>query len=210
MQAYPITLIIIAVTVITSIRAFDNAEFKYQLIFSPYQVMHHKKWSKVLSHAFIHADWMHLGLNMFVLYNFGRLAELFFVREYGAIGYGLYLLLYVLGIAFATIPALYKHKNNDLYLSLGASGAVSSVLFACILIYPGAPLGILFLPFEIPAVVFGPLYLLFEFYMGKRNKGRIAHDAHFAGAVFGIIFMLILDSSRFINNFVLEVQDLLN
>lgn len=205
-----LTLIIILITVGISLLAFEKPELKYRYIFSPYQVVHQKRWYKVITHAFIHADFIHLGLNMYVLYIFGKNTEDFFVIRYGNLGYVLYGALYLGGIIFATIPAMSKHKDNDLYFSLGASGAVSGVLFASILIFPQASLGLIFLPIPIPAVIFGPLYLALEYYLSKRSQSRIAHDAHFAGAIFGIIFMLLLDFNFFINNFIVELQNLFN
>lgn len=173
-------------------------------MFSPYQVIHQNKWYKLFSHAFIHADWTHLIFNMYTLYIFGRFIEAFFNKHY-ELGNIYYLLLYFGGALFACVPSMIKHKNNDLYFSLGASGAVSAVIFATIIIRPDLQFF-----FGIPAVIFGPLYLLYEFLMSKRSQSRIAHDAHFAGAVFGIIFTLMLDFNYFINNFIIQVKLLMN
>lgn len=176
-------------------------------MFSPYQAIHQKKWYKVITHAFVHADWMHLGFNMYVLYLFGNITENFLVAQYGTKGYVMFITLYIGGVMFATLPSIRKHKNNDLYFSLGASGAVSSVLFAAILIHPSMEL-LFFFAIPMKAVIFGPLYLALEYYLSKNSKGRIAHDAHFAGAIFGIIFMLLLDFNYFINNFSIELQNI--
>lgn len=203
-----ITLVIIIVTVIVSLYAFENPDVKYKLLFNPYSVVHQKKWYKVISHAFIHADFMHLFMNMYVLYMFGILVEGFLLVNY-RFGIAYYLVLYFGGILFATLPALYKHSDNVHYNSLGASGAVSAVLFSAIVISPGETL-YLFAVIPIKAFVFGPLYLLYEYYMGKRGRTNIAHDAHFAGAVFGIFFTLILDFNYFINNFINQVSSIFN
>lgn len=205
--SFSLTLIIILVTTGISVMAFEKPELKYKYIFSPYQVIHHKKWYKVITHAFIHADWMHLGFNMYVLYLFGNLTEEFLVIQYDDLGYILYLALYIGGALFATLPAMTKHRDNDLYFSLGASGAVSSILFAAILIVPSMEL-LVFFAIPMKAVLFGILYLVLEYVLSKNSKSRIAHDAHFAGAIFGIIFMLLLDFNYFINNFIIEVQNL--
>jgi membrane associated rhomboid family serine protease len=204
-----ITLVIIIVTVIVSLYAFENGDVKYKLLFNPYSVIHQKKWYKTISHAFIHADFMHLFFNMYVLYLFGNLVEGVFLTNY-RFGITYYIVLYFGGILFATIPAFYKHSDNVGYNSLGASGAVSAVLFATIVINPGMSLYLFFVPIPIPAVVFGPLYLFYEYYMGKKGRTNIAHDAHFAGAVFGIIFTLILDFNYFINNFINQISLLIN
>lgn len=204
-----ITLVIIIVTVIVSLYAFENPDVKYKLLFNPYSVVHQKKWYKVISHAFIHADFMHLFMNMYVLYLFGTLVEGFLLVNY-RFGVAYYLVLYFGGILFASLPAFYKHSDNIHYNSLGASGAVSAVLFSTIVINPSMSLYLFFIPIPIPAVVFGPLYLLYEYYMGKRGRTNIAHDAHFAGAVFGIFFTLILDFNYFINNFINQVSSIFN
>lgn len=206
-----ITLVIIVVTVAISLYAFENKDIKYKLLFNPYSVVHQKKWYKTISHAFIHADLMHLGMNMYVLYLFGNIVEYFFLANY-QFGITYYILLYVGGVLFATLPAFYKHSDNIHYNSLGASGAVSAVLFSAIVIAPQMKIGILFLPpsLSLPAVVFGPLYLFYEYYMGKRGRTNIAHDAHFAGALFGIFFTLILDFNYFIDNFIYQVTSLFN
>ena len=203
-----ITLVIIIVTVIVSLYAFENPDIKYKLLFNPHSVVHQKKWYKTITHGFIHADFIHLGLNMYVLYMFGNIVEHFFLTNF-QFGVTYYLVLYIGGILFATLPAFYKHSDNVHYNSLGASGAVSAVLFSAILIHPEYTL-YLFAVIPIPAVVFGPLYLFYEYYMDKKGKTNIAHDAHFAGAVFGIIFTLILDFNYFINNFINQVSSLFN
>lgn len=147
---------------------------------------------------------------MYVLFFFGKHVEEYFISSFGKIkGEVFYVLLYVGGIIFASLPSLVKHKDNDLYFSLGASGAVSAVMFSFIIIAPGQELYLLG-GIPIKAYIFGPLYLLYEYLMSKHSKGRIAHDAHFAGAIFGIIFTLLLDFNFFINNFIAQVQALFN
>jgi membrane associated rhomboid family serine protease len=137
---------------------------------------------------------------MYVLYGFGQHVETAFIVLYGKTGMYLYLLLYVGGVVFATLPAFYRHRNNDHYYSLGASGAVASVIFCFIMMAPDAGLYLMFIPIPIPAYIFGVGYLALEYYLDKRGQGRVAHDAHFFGAVFGIIFITILDY-RYLTNF---------
>ena len=207
MISIPITYIIIGVTVVVSLLCFNNQELKYKLTFSPYSCKHHKRWYNAFTHGFVHGDYMHLFFNMFVLYSFGYQSgsvvqngqeyvyegglEAEFVSSIGQMGQLWFLLLYLAGILFATIPAFYKHSDNPNYLAVGASGAVSAILFASILINPFSSIGIIFIPVGIPAIVFGPLYLGYEYFMSKRGKGNIAHDAHFAGAIFGMVFTAI-------------------
>ncbi len=116
-----------------------------------------------------------------------------FIDDFGLIGYWYFFLLYVGGILFSSMYAIYKHKDNPGYNSLGASGAVSSVIFGSILLNPQAGMGLIFLPFTIPAYIFGPLILVAEYFMAKRGGTRIAHDAHILGAIFGIIFTIAIN-----------------
>lgn len=199
-----ITLIIILITIGISLYASENPELNKKLLFNPYSVVHHNKVYKIITHAFIHADLMHLGINMFVLYSFGSSLENMFTGLFGEIGLLYYLVLYFGGIIFATLPALRKHKDNPYYNSLGASGAVSAVLFAFIMLNPMAKLG-LFLVIPINAALFGIVYISYEMYMNKQGRTNIAHDAHLLGAVFGIIFTILLSPSFVISNFMQQI-----
>jgi len=189
-----ITIVIIAITVLVSFASFNNEELNYKLPFSPYLAKHENEWWRVISHAFVHADHMHLFFNMYVLYNFGSLIESTLIVSYGDFSGGLYYVtLYLGGIIFATLPSLKKHADNQMYRSVGASGAVSAVLFAFIMVYPKVPLNLMFIPIDIPAYIMGALYLAFETYSNSNRNSNIAHDAHLAGAVFGILFMIVLN-----------------
>ncbi len=208
----PITYAIILITCIISIINFSNSSVKKELILSPYKVLHEKKVWLLITHAFIHADFLHLFFNMYVLYMFGPYLELYF--EYNAsLGFISYMLFYILSAIFATIPALYKNGNNPNYLSLGASGAVSAVVFAYIVLYPLRELGIILLPgIWIPGFIFGILYLLAENYMSKKKYSNIAHDAHISGALFGVFFILFFDlknASNFIETISTYITNLL-
>ena len=197
-----ITYLLLAVTILISAKAMDDDTLKRRLMLNPHDVIHYKKWYRCFTHGFIHADWMHLGFNMFVLYSFGELLEMVFEFKYGVRGHMLFGLLYLAGILFSCLFSLYKHKDNPYYNSLGASGAVMAVLFGFILVNPTAELGLLFLPgIEIPAYIFGPLLLLLEYALSKRGGTGIAHDAHIAGAIFGVVFMTALDYHYLLNFF---------
>ena len=114
----------------------------------------------------------------------------------------MFAILYMMGILFATLLSLFKHKDNPGYNSLGASGAVMAVLFAFILMHPENRLGLLLLPgIEIPAYIFGPIILAVEYGMSKRGGTGIAHDAHFAGAIFGVLFITAVDYQYLLNFF---------
>ena len=196
-----VTYLLLAVTILISAIAMDNQSLKYRLMLNPYDVIHHKKWYCCFTHAFVHGDWLHLGFNMYVLFSFGEVLEFQLIRLYGLKGYYYMALLYLSAILFSSLLSLYTNKDNPGYNSLGASGAVMAILFAYILLFPTAELGLLFLPMRIPAFIFGPIILIAEYALSKRGGTGIAHDAHFAGAVYGIIFMTIVDYHFLLNFF---------
>jgi membrane associated rhomboid family serine protease len=136
---------------------------------------------------------MHLAVNLFVLFGFGISVELAYKTLFGSMMGGVYyLLLYVLGLAASSIFDYFKHRNNYGYNAVGASGAVSSVLFAAILFSPTSIL-LLYGIIPIPAVIGGALYLGYSYYMGRKGTDNIGHDAHFWGAVWGFAFTALLD-----------------
>jgi len=187
-----ITLIIIIFTVLTSIKAMDDSLMKSKLMFNAYRIKYNKEWYRFFSSGIIHADWFHLAFNMFSLYMFGEAVENAYKQLFGAGGILLYLLLYVGGLAMSSIYSFEKHKNDIHYNALGASGAVSSVIFAFILFAPTTSLMFIMLPIPIPAYLFGIIYLGVEYYLSKRGNTNIGHDAHFWGAIFGLLFTIIL------------------
>lgn len=191
--AMSITLLIILVTALVSITAFSNRELFHKLTFSPYQVKHRGEWWRLFGHAVVHGDWMHLFVNMFVLFNFGRIVESNFGAIFGAKGVLYFVLLYIGGIAFASIPGLKRYGDIATYSAVGASGAVSAILFASIILHPMSKIYIMFIPIGIPAFIFGPLYIGLEVYLDKQSGDNVAHDAHYWGAIFGLLFPIILE-----------------
>ena len=190
---FKITYVIILITSIISIYCFNKPELNNKLMFSPYSYINDKKRWIILSHGFIHADFFHLFFNMYVLYVFAPSVESYF-NITSEIGYIYFISLYILGILFSTIPSLFKHYDNPNYFSLGASGAVSSIVFAYILIFPLRELGLVLLPgIWLPGFIFGSLYLIAEHYLSKKQYSSIAHDAHLSGSIFGIIFIILYD-----------------
>lgn len=187
-----ITLIIILATVIVSFPALQNDDLKDRYLFWPYMIQHRKQYHRFFSGAFFHADLAHLAFNMITLYSFGEAIEgVLFPEYFGVSGKLLYVLLYALGIVFAGIPDFFKYKNDYGYRALGASGAVSSVIFAAILLYPDMSLRFFFIPINIPGWLFGILYLALSAYMAKRGGDNIGHSAHFWGGVFGLVYTFI-------------------
>jgi membrane associated rhomboid family serine protease len=192
-----VTLLIIIATVIVSAYGFQNESFKYKLCFSPYEVKHHRRYEQHFTHLFVHADWTHLIFNMLSLYFLGQYLEMNLIVEYGFLkGEIHFIILYFFGGFAASIWPMIRNHDNPNYLSLGASGAVSSVIFAMIIWEPKMELMFMFIPFPIPAYIFGPLYLAFEFWAFKRNRSNIAHDAHIGGAIFGIFYIFLINFDK--------------
>lgn len=191
-----LTLLIIIATVVISISAFNNQELRYKAIFYPYNIKRAREWYRFITSGFLHNDWMHLLVNMFVLYSFGPYLESIYEHQYGYKGRILFILFYVAAIAMANISTYFKHQNNEYYRSLGASGAISAVVFAFIFFNPQAKLMLIFLPIPVNAVIMGGLYLLYSFYMSRRGGDTINHDAHMYGALFGFLFNMITHPGR--------------
>ncbi|HQV52330.1 MAG: rhomboid family intramembrane serine protease [Flavobacteriales bacterium] len=194
-----ITLIIIIVTAAVSIIAFSNREFYTYLLFEPYVINARKEYHRFISHAFVHANWTHLAVNMFVLWMFGTSVEMLYSMITDGGRLLPFLGLYFGGVLFASIPSYKKHILNPSYRAVGASGAVSAVLFAQILMLPTRSVEMLFIPVPMPAWVFGGLYLAYSWYMDKQSTDNVAHDAHFYGAVFGLVYTALLEPQLIIS-----------
>jgi len=190
-----VTYGIIFFTVAASVVGFNSDELFNKLKFNAFDVHHSKQWYRFFSYGFLHANWIHLLINMVVFYSFGALVEHYYKGFFREKYILYYLLLYLGGLLLSIIPAFGKHKNDVFYNAVGASGAVSSVIFASIIILPKAPISFFFIPVEIPAWIFGILYIIYEFYMSRKAKDNIGHDAHFWGAVYGVIFTIVLKPS---------------
>ena len=185
-----ITIIIIAVTVITSLVAFNNHQLLEQFIFYPPAIARGQIY-RFFSSGLIHADYGHLIFNMLALYLFGEMVESQFVEIFDQKGKLIYLAMYVLALGAASIPTYSKNKDNYHYRSLGASGAVSAVIFAGILFQPLVGIGFFFVPVFIAGFIFGIIYLAVSGWLDKRGGGNINHSAHIFGALFGVGFTII-------------------
>ena len=187
-----ITIIIILLTVLISFLCLNRIEIFDKLKFNAYDVKHSNQWYRFFTYGFLHAGWLHLFINMLVLYSFGSIVETY-LKFYFPEKYILYyLLLYIGGLILSIIPAYGKNKNDVFYNSVGASGAISAVLFSSIILYPSGKVSLFFIPIGIPSPIFGVLYLAYEYYMSKRVKDNIGHDAHFWGAVFGVVYIIAI------------------
>jgi len=202
--------IIIGFTVLFSYKGFQDRNFFYKYDFDPYQIKNQNQYYRFVSHAFLHADWTHLFFNMFVLWMFGKSALRNFEYFSGDIGVFYYILLYFCGILFATLTTFKKYQDTPNYHSIGASGAVSAVLFSYIVFQPMQELRLLIFPFfGLPSVVWGVAYLVYSHYQSQKNSDHINHDAHLWGAVFGIAFTLIFVPESF-GNFIAQVGNAIN
>jgi membrane associated rhomboid family serine protease len=206
-----ITLIIIITTVVVSLIAFNKSEVMDNLIFYPPAVTERNQYYRFITSGFIHADVAHLAFNMISFFLFSNaLVEPAFIQFFGDYGRAMLLLMYVLALIVCLLPTYWKNKTNENYRSLGASGAVSAVVFAGIMIAPSAQLGFFIIPPVIPGFIFGPLYLILSAYMDKRGGDNINHSAHIWGALFGVAFIIIatkLYSDYDVwTNFVEEIQ----
>jgi membrane associated rhomboid family serine protease len=188
LAAAPVNLAIIAITCLISFAAFSNPRLIERFVLWPPAIQRQHQFDRLLTCGFVHADFGHLFFNMFTLFSFGAAMEQAFSPYIGATGYALF---YAAGIVLSALPSYWRHRNDANYRSLGASGAVSAVLFAYILIKPWSM--ILVFAFPVPAIVFALLYLGYTIYMGRRQTDRINHSAHLWGAVYGIVFTIALE-----------------
>lgn len=186
---YPVTIILIAANVIFSIIGFSNSEVLTKTIGWPYYEKRNNQYYRFITSGFVHADWMHLIFNMFTLFFFGQNIE--FIFSLGLGGNAAYLGLYFFGLIAGNIPSYIKHRDDYNYRSLGASGAVSAVVFASIIFTPWSTIQ-LYGVISMSAVVFAVLYVVYCIYMGKRNLDNIGHDAHLWGSMFGLVFTFVL------------------
>ena len=163
-----------------------------RLKFNAYEVWHRKKWYQLFSYGLVHGGWGHLIFNMLTLYFFGDVVEKYFQAAFGSgTGILLYVLLYVSALAVSSLGDLIKYRDDPCYNAVGASGAVSAILFASILFEPKMGIIIFPIPVPIPGDIFAPLYLLYCWWAAKRNVDNIGHSAHFWGALYGLVFPLV-------------------
>lgn len=187
-----LTLIIIAITSIISYQAFKNQSIVEKYIFYPPAVKS-GGWYRLLSYGLLHADYTHLIFNMLTFYIFGSYIERFFKSTLGDVqGSIWFIVLYVTALLVSILPTYIKQMNNAYYRGLGASGAVSAIVFAYILINPMSFMGIMFIPIMLPAFLFGIIYVVLSFYLEKKQAGNVNHSAHIAGGIYGIVFVIIL------------------
>lgn len=192
-----ITIAIIVITVGVSLYAMRQPAIQYSLTMNPYMITKRGQYYRLVTSGFIHGDHMHLLFNMFSFYFFGTQLEYIFQYIFEGTGSVYFIALYVLAIIISDVPTLFKHQNNHAYNSLGASGAVSAVIFGCILFQPLQDI-CLYGVLCVPGFILGAIYLIYSYQSSKRSRDKINHDAHLYGALFGLVFCIVLypDSIR--------------
>ncbi|MEL6560093.1 MAG: rhomboid family intramembrane serine protease [Bacteroidota bacterium] len=196
-----ITAVIIIITSLISYRAFNNRALQAKLIHNPYSVKHRKEYYRLLTSGFIHANFTHLIFNMLTFFFFGPVVENILAEEYGVVTGGVvFVLFYLISIVVSDLSSVIKFGDSPGYNSLGASGAVSAILFYSILFFPLRKLYLYFL-IPIPGFILGALYLIYSYYEGKRMADNINHNAHLYGAIAGIAFAVITDPGVVISFF---------
>ncbi|GAA4867505.1 rhomboid family intramembrane serine protease [Luteimonas vadosa] len=183
-----VTLLLIALTVLVSWQAFEKPRLLDRLILWPPAIDRHHQYERLVTHGFVHADWQHLLFNMITLYFFGGLVERLFTPYIGQAGFALF---YLSAIVVAILPTYLRHRHDAHYRSLGASGAVSAVLFAFILVQPWSLIFVFFVP--LPAILYAVLYVGYSIWMDRRGGDNINHSAHLWGAGYGVLFTVIME-----------------
>ena len=189
-MSFSLTLVIVAVTVLVSWRAFNDRTLLERLILWPPAVERRMQYDRLLGYGFVHADWMHLLFNMITLWSFGTAVERAFSQMITPAGY---VLFYLSAIVVSILPTYISHRRDPNYRSLGASGGVSAVLFSFILFDPWSTLIIFPIPLPIPAFLFAVLYVGYSIWMDRRGGGNVNHSAHLWGAAYGVLFTLVLE-----------------
>ncbi|KGE14921.1 rhomboid family intramembrane serine protease [Sphingobacterium deserti] len=188
----PVSSLIFALTIGTSIFVFSNPQWYGKLMLHPYTIYRNKdKYYTVFSSGLIHKDWMHLLFNMITFYYFGFSLEAIFVELSGTWGHLIFAGLYLVSLVLSDIPTILQQRNNTGYYSLGASGSICAVLFSYILFMPKAPLGV-FMIIPMPAYVFAALFLGYSIWASRKSNDGINHEAHLYGALTGVILTLVL------------------
>jgi membrane associated rhomboid family serine protease len=189
-----VNLILVLFTAAISLIAFNRPQLLHDSLFEPRRVWHNGEWWRMITSGFLHADIFHLLFNMIALFSFGEYVLYFFHQFDEKNGSLLYVIFYLMAIPASSVIDLLQHKDNPQYRALGASGAVSAVIFAAILFAPKIQV-VLFFALPIPGYIFGPLYLLYCSYMAKRGQDNIGHMAHFMGSIYGFLVPVCLEPS---------------
>lgn len=184
----PITLIILAITCVVSFMAFKNGRLMDDLILWPPAISRKNEYHRLVTYGLVHADFNHLFFNMLTLFFFGRQMEVFYTGELGTFGFALF---YIGALVVSILPTYLRNRGNPNYRSLGASGAVSAVLFAYILLAPWSRIIVFVVP--MPAIIYALLYTAYSIYMDRRGLDGVNHSAHLWGAAYGVLFTVLVN-----------------
>ena len=191
-MTFSLTILLVVATVAVSWFAFNNPRLLDRLLLWPPAIQRQHQYDRLLTHGFVHADWQHLLFNMITLYFFGRAVEGVFTDLIGAVGF---LLFYLSAILVAILPTYLRHRHDSRYRSLGASGAVSAVLFAYVLLAPWSLIFVFVLP--VPAILYAVFYVGYSIWMDRQGNDNINHSAHLWGAGYGVLFTLVMEPRVF-------------
>lgn len=183
-----VSLLILAVTILVSVIAWQKSDLLEKMTMSPYQISHYREYWRFITSGFIHADFTHLFFNLFSFYFFGTQLEYIFSVIFPGFGAQMFVLFYILGIIVADLPTYFKQKNNPNFNSLGASGAVSAVIFAGIMFFPTEKI-YLFGILGIPGIIYAGLFTWYSIAMDRRGRDFVNHSAHLYGGLFGVLFV---------------------
>lgn len=185
-------LLIIIANILVSMKGFNDYAFLDKYKFQVGRILSGEK-IRMISSGFLHVDWMHLGFNMYALYLFGGIVT-------GFLGIPYFLIIYFVSLLAGNLYSIKYHKDEPYYSAVGASGAVSGIIYSSILLYPGMSLYLFFIPIPIPGYIFGVGYLLYSIYGMKKQLGNVGHSAHLGGAIGGFAITLLLNPSLFFAN----------
>jgi len=186
-----IALVIFVATLVASLAGlYARPQLIERSLFRPYWFLRRRQYATAVTSGFVHADLPHLAFNMVTFWFFAFPLE----KQVGPVRFAV---LYLLALVVSDLGTYFKHRNDPQYASLGASGAISAVLFAAIVYFPWMKLFIIPIPLPIPAPLFAVGYVAYSWYSARQARGRINHDAHLGGALFGLLFVLLTDPAAF-------------
>lgn len=189
-----IAILLIILTVLVSYKGFTNSVFFDQYKFEVDKILIYKDYKRLVTSGFLHVNWMHLLFNMFSLYLFSGLVE-------GGLGPLSFLLIYFASLIGGGLLSLLIHRHHSDYSSVGASGAVWGVLFACVALYPGMTISLFPLPFSMPVWLYALIFVLFTIYAIRSRKNNIGNESHLGGALVGMMLALIMNPRALVNNY---------
>lgn len=205
---YPITIILIAANVLFSLAGFSNNSVVDRFVLWPYYIKRNNQTYRMITSGFLHGDFIHLFFNMFTLFFFGRNVEILFSVA-GLGGKISYILLYFSALVISDLPSYFKHRDDPNYRALGASGAVCAVIFAAIVFDPWSAI-YLYGAIKISALLYAVLFIIYCVYMGKQGRDNVNHDAHLWGALYGLLYTILLIAALNPNLFPFIIEQLKN